>query len=200
MDTLSILEEDLRAYREHWQPGPETPYQNFQDFIHSTTECCERTHQSGHCTGSALIVDPTGSKTLLLFHPFLKRWLQPGGHADGSFDLQAVAHREAEEETGLSMASLIPARLGDSHRTPLDMDIHAIPARPERKEAAHYHYDLRFLFIADPALALSPESPDMKLSWMPLGKVEAVTSEESVLRMIRKVQKLPRRADGSLEL
>ena len=40
-------------------------------------------------------------KVLLLFHTKLKRWLQPGGHADDP-NLARVALREAEEETGIN--------------------------------------------------------------------------------------------------
>ena len=121
-----------------------------------------------------------------MYHPFLQRWLQPGGHADGNPDLLEVARREAHEETGLPLESLKAAKLGGKERVPFDLDIHAIPER--KKEPEHFHYDLRFLLIADPALPLQPESEKMKLEWLPIDRVAEKTQEESVLRMVRRLK------------
>lgn len=95
----------------------------------------------GHLTASAVVVDGERTKTLLIFHEKLQRWLQPGGHFE-VHETQPVdvAAREVKEETGLSTSwpGALP-RL-------LDVDVHAIPARPG--EPAHYHYDLRYLLVA----------------------------------------------------
>src|SRR5439155_13984878 len=50
-----------------------------------------------HFTGSAVVVDPSGQRVCMVFHPKLERWLQPGGHwesADAG-DIAATALREA---------------------------------------------------------------------------------------------------------
>ena len=95
----------------------------------------------GHLTASAVVVDGERTKTLLIHHEKLQRWLQPGGHFE-VHETQPVdvAAREVKEETGLttSWPGALP-RL-------LDVDVHAIPARPN--EPAHYHYDLRYLLVA----------------------------------------------------
>lgn len=192
--SADILLADLRRYEDFWwQDDPEV-LARYRAFVESTPECCERSHLAGHCTGSAFISCPRGEKVLLLFHPFLKRWLQPGGHADGNIDLQEVARREAEEETGLS--ELTAYHLGGVARTPFDLDIHAIPARGA--EPAHFHYDLRYLFLADPAARLTPETSELQLAWLDLAEVEKLTDEESVLRMVQKLDRLPRERDGTL--
>ena len=67
----------------------------------------DRTTSPGHLTGSALVVDATGTRIVVLLHTKLRRWLQPGGHADGDLDLAAVALREATEET-LTTAPPLP--------------------------------------------------------------------------------------------
>ena len=50
------------------------------------------------------------------------------------------------------------------------------------------HYDLRFLFEADPSepLVFSSESKD--LAWVPLEQRGGSNSEESIARMVRKTQ------------
>ena len=91
----------------------------------------------GHLTGSALVVDSVGARTLLMLHRKLGRWFQPGGHADGDANLAHVALREATEETGLAdLRVAVPA---------IDLDIHRVdpPGEPP-----HLHLDVRFLVIA----------------------------------------------------
>jgi len=114
---------------------------------------------AGHLTGSAVIVEGSGQRVLLLRHRKLQRWLQPGGHADpGELTGEAVALREAREETGLT-----ELRLHAAAPRPLDVDVHAIPARPG--EPAHAHLDLRYLVEAGGASALvraADESEDLR--------------------------------------
>ncbi|MBL7845969.1 MAG: NUDIX hydrolase [Cyclobacteriaceae bacterium] len=139
-----------------------------------------RTHLPGHITGSAFIVSEDMSKTLLVHHAKLNRWLQPGGHADGDTDVQGVARREANEETGVMRLELLGTGI-------YDLDIHLIPARKDFP--SHDHYDVRFLFSAsehDP-LVVSEESHDVR--WVALDELERYNPEISLLRMR---DKLPR--------
>jgi 8-oxo-dGTP pyrophosphatase MutT (NUDIX family) len=140
-------------------------------------DCFQRTHLPGHITGSAWIVNSSRTKTLLVLHGKLNRWMQPGGHADGDENILRVALREAEEETGLKNLKAI--------QTIFDIDIHLIP---ERKDfPAHDHYDIRFLLEADEneKVVVSDESHDVK--WILLSELEKYTTERSVLRMKEKL-------------
>ena len=179
---------DLLRYRTYWPEDRPAVLQRYLTFVESTPDCCLRSHAEGHCTGSAFIVSPDFAGTLLLYHPFLKRWLQPGGHADGDTDLQRVARREASEETGLAPNAFKAVPLGGEERVPFDLDIHPIPERGQEK--AHFHYDLRFLFTTDPTAILTPESEQMLLEWVPLDQVAERTDERSVLRMVEKILKI----------
>ena len=146
-------------------------------FVEAHADCFLRSQLSGHLTGSAWIVDPARTSTLLTHHRKLDKWLQLGGHADGDSDLRAVALREAREESGLTQLRLV----ADG---PFDVDRHLIPER--KGVPAHFHYDLRFVIEADPAepLAISDESHD--LAWVELGRVTQLNAEESMARMVRK--------------
>lgn len=191
-----LLLQDLDRYSQAWLEDDRTQLARYRDFVERTPECCLRSHVAGHCTGSAFISCPRGERVLLLFHPFLQRWLQPGGHADGDPDLLAVARREAHEETGLKLEVLHPYRHQGRTRVPFDLDIHDIPSR--KHEPAHLHYDLRYLLVACPHQPLQPETPDLELAWLTPDQVAERTDEESVLRMVRKLQTLPRTAEGHL--
>jgi 8-oxo-dGTP pyrophosphatase MutT (NUDIX family) len=148
-------------------------------FVEEYQNCFERSLLIGHITASALIVNSAVTKTLLTHHHKLEKWLQLGGHSDGDSDTLNVALREAEEESGLK--SVVP--LGEEI---FDVDVHEIPER--KNEPAHFHYDIRFLFEADDTepLVISSESKD--LAWVPFSDIGQYTTEESMLRMIRKIK------------
>src|SRR5258706_3664934 len=137
----------------------------------------QRTHLPGHITGSAWIVNREKTKTLLVHHAKLNKWVQPGGHADGDENILNVALREAEEETGLKNLKT----LGDI----FDIDIHLIPERKDFPE--HFHYDIRFLVEGkeQEPIVVSEESHDVR--WISLSELDRITSERSVLRMREKL-------------
>jgi 8-oxo-dGTP pyrophosphatase MutT (NUDIX family) len=147
------------------------------EFVETHADCLLRSCVPGHLTGSAWIVSADRRRTLLTHHHKLDKWLQLGGHADGDPDLAAVAMREAHEESGLTRLQLVRPEI-------FDVDRHWIPAR--KTDPGHYHYDLRFLVMADPAepLQISRESKD--LGWVELERVTQLNPEESMARMVRK--------------
>lgn len=93
--------------------------------------------EPGHFTASAVLVDGVTRRLLLIFHPKLDRWLQPGGHFDPpDASVAAAAAREAREETGVFVDPLAAV--------PMALEAHRIPAWGD--EPSHLHLDLRFLF------------------------------------------------------
>ncbi|MDR6194171.1 NUDIX hydrolase [Siphonobacter sp. SORGH_AS_0500] len=146
------------------------------EFVQTHENCFDRTLLIGHVTGSAWILDETGTQALLMHHRKLDRWFQPGGHCDGDPNVQGVAQREAWEETG---AEVTP--VGDGI---FDIDIHTIPAR--KQEPEHLHYDVRFLFRADATKELLINEESNEIKWIPLNEVRLHNDEESMMRMVRK--------------
>jgi 8-oxo-dGTP pyrophosphatase MutT (NUDIX family) len=137
-----------------------------------------RDHLPGHITGSAWIVNECRTKTLLIQHAKLKRWLQPGGHADGERDIPNVARREAEEETGLRKIKLLREDI-------FDLDIHLIPDRKDFPQ--HWHYDVRFLFEGDEKDELFINDESTGLDWFELPSLKELTeNNNSIMRMVHK--------------
>ena len=135
MTTSSARDQLLKLLRRYSPPTIDraSELERIISFVEKEPACADRSHQFGHLTGSAWIVNKTRTKALLMHHRKLNRWMQPGGHADGELDLLAVALREAREESGLSSIEPVSGEV-------FDVDIHEIP--PFKDIPAHYHLSL----------------------------------------------------------
>lgn len=127
----------------------------FMALVAGHADACQRSRLDGHLTGSAWVVTTDGRQALLMHHCKLDRWLQPGGHADGDWDLAGVALREAREETGLPDLQV--------ERAIFDLDKHRIPARGPVPE--HWHYDIRFVVRAIGSRQFSGNTESFELRW-----------------------------------
>lgn len=133
----------------------------------------DRTTAPAHLTGSALVVDAAHERVLVLLHAKLRRWLQPGGHADGDHELAGVALREAGEETGIpGLQVLIPA---------VDLDVHAVDHGDALGE--HLHLDLRFVVVAPPGAVGRRNHESLGLRWVTREELDAVADEPGLIRL-----------------
>jgi len=136
----------------------------------------------GHLTASAFVLSPARDSLLLILHKKLGLWLQPGGHIEaGDESLAAAARREVAEELGLTLPASAEGAV-------FDLDIHGIPARPD--EPAHEHFDVRFCFQA-PTLDFATNDEVVAARWAPLAEIDQLTTDESVLRVARKLARTP---------
>lgn len=137
----------------------------------------------GHFTASAFLTCPQLDRLLLIFHPKLHRWLQPGGHLEAAdAGILAAAERELREETGLTHFALHPACPGI-----FDVDVHEIPAR--KNEPAHLHLDVRFLFVTTGAEEVKTEAQIEAFAWVTLSEAME-KSDASVARAAHKLRRL----------
>jgi 8-oxo-dGTP pyrophosphatase MutT (NUDIX family) len=148
------------------------------DFVEKYKDCFERELAIGHVTGSAWIVDKSRNFVLMMHHRKLDKWFQPGGHCDGDNDVLRVAMKEAQEETGLSDIQIVSNEI-------FDVDVHLIPQRKDI--AAHFHYDVRFLFEADKEIPLIINEESNDLAWVKLSEVKSHNNSDSIMRMVRKM-------------
>lgn len=136
----------------------------------------------GHLTASALVVAADGERLLVLWHTKLRRWLQPGGHADGVADLAAGAGREATEETGIAGLEVVtPA---------VDVDVHRV-APPA--ESPHLHLDVRFVVLAPPGAEPVANAEADEFRWVTQVELPGLGADESLLRLARLALPVARR-------
>jgi 8-oxo-dGTP pyrophosphatase MutT (NUDIX family) len=109
-------------------------------------------------TGSALVVDHTGTQALLTLHPRIGRWLQLGGHCEESDpDIVAAALREATEESGIDGLE-IDRSLAALHVHPVTCPL-GVPTR---------HLDMQFLVHAPAGAEIACSDESLDLRWWPL--------------------------------
>lgn len=155
--------------------GIETVPERFSEkflYIISSFNPYSRLNAVGHITASGLVIK--NDQVLLIFHPFIKEWFQPGGHIDdGELPIEA-AIREVYEETGVVCKPI------DRKLDPIDIDLHEIAANPKKGEGTHLHIDLLFLLEA---VREDMSAEKIMKSWLPFDEV-------TNLRLRRALEKL----------
>jgi 8-oxo-dGTP pyrophosphatase MutT (NUDIX family) len=143
-------------------------------FLDHHPDALHRSCTDGHLTGSALVVDPSTRQILLLFHTKVRRWLQPGGHADGDANLAHVALREAQEETGIDGLRVVaPA---------IDLDVHVFH-NAAGTEPDHLHLDVRHLVLAPPGAVAVTNHESQGVRWVPADDLQALEVDAGTVRM-----------------
>ena len=178
---LRPLRQLLDRYAAAW-PRESAECARFRSFVDGHDDCLLRSCAPGHVTSSAWILSPDGGAALLTHHKKLDKWLQLGGHVDGELEVERACMREAQEESGMARFEFVAWAVDGL--TPLDLDVHTIPARPG--EPTHLHWDVRFLLLAGAGQELSMSDESNQLAWAPVGELSTYTTEESVLRLQRK--------------
>ena len=147
-----------------------------------------RESEIAHMTASSIIVSKDRRRTLMAFHRIYNSWAWTGGHADGESDFEAVARREAQEETGISGLR----RLGGGIAS---LEILPVWAHVKRGKAvgSHLHLNVSYLFEADDSLPLSVrEDENSAVGWLAVDRLGESVSEPPMLPVY---ERLLRRAN-----
>ncbi|GAA4638655.1 hypothetical protein GCM10023196_097260 [Actinoallomurus vinaceus] len=160
---MSIGTEEIRStldrYLDH-HPDEAGHLRPLSEALEAGAELTSRMEfNGGHVTCGAVVIDQD-RRLLLIQHKALGRWLLPGGHLEpGDLNLPGAALRELEEETGISWHDAVAQSGHDV--TPVDIDLHTIPANPAKSEPEHWHADFRWLLrVQEPKVVLQAEEVD----------------------------------------
>lgn len=156
---------ELLTRWETTDPGQDTLRHAVLSFLAARPDACLRSCVPGHITASALVLDHTGTQTLLTLHPRFGRWLQLGGHCEESdADIPAAAWREATEESGITGLTIDP-ELAALHVHPVTCSL-GVPTR---------HLDLQFVVRAPAGAQIACSDESLDLRWWPLDELPADT-------------------------
>ncbi len=151
-----------------------------------------RKNMRGHLTASAILLDRERQSIFLVYHRFLKLWLQPGGHLDLCEDPIQGAFREFIEETGIKQVELHAWHAVNS--IALDMDTHFIPVNESKGEGEHYHHDFQYLFSIDgaesDAVVTIAEQEVSHFRWVPLTEMRTGDFDPRLKRVAQKIERL----------
>lgn len=138
-------------------------------------DCFERSAQA-HMACSIWVVDPTMSQTLLVYHNIYDSWSWIGGHADGERDLEAVALRELQEETGVENARIVPVGPGNIY----SLEVLTVDGHEKRGAyvSSHLHLNITYLAVADPAehTRIKPDE-NSGVRWVPIEDAIRLSTE-----------------------
>lgn len=136
-----------------------------------------RENDFAHMTASSIIVSRDRKHTLMAFHRIYNSWAWTGGHADGESDFEAIARREAQEETGIT--DLV--RLGNG---PASVEILPVWAHMKRGKhvGSHLHLNVSYLFEADENLPLRiAQDENSAVGWIEIDKLAEKVSEPPMI-------------------
>ncbi|MEY4130703.1 MAG: hypothetical protein RLZZ31_827 [Actinomycetota bacterium] len=143
-----------------------------EQFLQGHPDALWRTCLDGHFTASALVVEENTENFLVLHHTKLRKWLQPGGHVDGSNNFPQSALREAKEETGIENLRVVEPFI--------DLDIHLVEPP---KEQPHLHLDIRYLVLAPQGSVFAPNHESTEMRWVTMDDLSELQADESLVRL-----------------
>ena len=147
-----------------------------------------RESEIAHMTASSIIVSPDRRRTLMAFHRIYNSWAWTGGHADGESDFEAVARREAQEETGISGLKRLGGGIASLEILPVWAHV-----RRGKPVGSHLHLNVSYLFEADDSLPLSVrEDENSAVGWIAVDRLCESVSEPPMLPVY---ERLLRRAN-----
>ncbi|WP_405857387.1 NUDIX hydrolase [Streptomyces sp. NBC_00090] len=166
---MTLHDDALLVLKEY--EGQEELRQVYLDHLGAHPDGMYKPCGAGHLTGSALVIDPSRERVLLTLHKKLGMWLQMGGHCEPDDPtMEAVALREATEESGIAGLTLLPGG-------PVRLDRHPIPA------PCHWHLDVQYAALAPAGAAEEISDESLDLRWFAYDEVAGV-ADTSVVRLL----------------
>lgn len=130
--------------------------------LRENTDISRRDNLTAHLTASAWVVNPERNKVLMAYHNLYNTWAWLGGHADGNFDLAAVAKKEAREESGLTDVRLASEEI-------LSLEILTVDGHEKKGKyvPSHLHLNVTYLLEADSNAPIQiKEDENSQVGWI----------------------------------
>lgn len=174
------LHESVIDTLRRWQPtdpAQDSVRNAMLAFVLARPDACLRACVPGHITASALVLDHTGSQTVLTLHPRLGRWVQLGGHCEESdADIVSAALREAAEESGIDGLTI--------DDMPAAVHVHALTCS---LGVPTHHLDIEFIAHAPPDAKITRSDESLDLRWWPLDELPE-GSDYGLTQLVRAAQ------------
>lgn len=140
-----------------------------------------------HITASMLIINPSRTRVLLMFHKIFQTWSQFGGHCDGEVDIKSVALREFHEESWILED---PDIIGDIFSLQI-WDVAERTSSTGMFQPYHQHYDVLYLASIPEDIPFSRQEDEVdEIQWFDIEWIEKYIGEKRMLYMFDKIKNL----------
>ena len=145
----------------------------FLALLAEDSDISRRDNLTAHLTASAWVVNPERTKVLMAYHNLYNSWAWLGGHADGDFDLAAVAEKEAREEAGLQDVKLVSDDI-------LSLEVLTVDGHEKKGKyvPCHLHLNCTYLLEADPSAPIrAKEDENSQVGWIDFHDIGSKSTE-----------------------
>ena len=137
----------------------------------------------GHMTVSALVFNRKRDKMLMVRHDIYGTWTWMGGHADGMMDLEAVAVKEAKEESGIQTLKKIYPGAVALHTLPVSFHV-----KKGQPVSAHLHLNVSYAFEGDEGEELKAcPGENTGAAWIKMDELEYYSNEPDFIQIYRDI-------------
>ena len=173
------LHEQVQQFQP-WNEQEQRDREMLLRWLSSGEDILTRDNPVAHLTASAWVVSPDRKQVLMAYHNLYDSWAWLGGHADGEPELQAVAAREAREESGIG--KVLPLMDG-----PISLEILTVDGHEKKGKyiSSHLHLNLTYLFEApmEQVLTVKPDE-NSGVAWIPVEEIPVRSTEPWFIRRI----------------
>ena len=184
-----MLKQQIQSYQPY-NEQEEKDKEVILKYLATFNNLLTRENEFAHFTASAWVVNKKRTKVVMIYHNIYQSWAWTGGHADGEEDLQRVALREVEEETGLKNLKLIDDEI-------YSIEILTVNGHVKRGKyvSSHLHLNLTFLIEADEQEKTRiKEDENSGVKWVNIEEATRITREAQMVPIYEKLnQKLKKR-------
>ena len=177
---------NLRNQIENYKPYNEQETADKEmllEYIDTFEDVLTRENKMCHFTASNWIVNKDRTKVLMVYHNIYDSWAWTGGHCDGDANLEQVALREAQEETGLKNLKVLSDGI-------FSIQILTVNSHIKRGKfvSSHLHLDCCFLLEADENEVLTIKADENSgVQWIDIFQATEITKEENMKPIYKKL-------------
>lgn len=141
--------------------------ENMDNVFTRDNACC-------HITVSAWVLNKSCSKVLMAYHNIYNSWAWLGGHVDGNKNLQAVALKEAVEESSVKNVSLLMDEI-------FSVEVLTVDGHIKNGEyiSSHLHLNFTYALQADENETISVKKDENSdVAWLSFDEIFEKSNEE----------------------
>lgn len=151
-----------------------------------------RKNEIAHLTSSAIILNHSMTKMLMIHHNIYKTWTWTGGHTDGEPDLLAVSVKEAIEETGIQKIVPLMREIASIDIIPVYGHI-----KHDKFVSSHLHLNVSYILLADENESTIVNTDETSgVQWVDIAMISTFSNEPYLVEIYNKLIEKAKKTRG----